>query len=177
MKEYEESFHVLVKQPFLRSMISTASIERAYNQVLGKLSKYRKMNPKFAFEIITDNHFMISMAQEENEEKQEEKLENKFVDIANEYQNKSEILEQKLIKSQSEIESMKSRIKEFELHFSSLDDQIKESNEQIKNLNINLKEKEDEKIKSEKKITGLRESIEIEKQRNNNISEEFIWEQ
>jgi len=92
-EEYEESFHTLVTQPFLRTMIPTFPQEKAYNEVLGRLARYKNMNPQLALNLVTDKHFMITMALETDEEKIGKEIENKFVDIATQFQSEKESLE------------------------------------------------------------------------------------
>jgi len=83
-KDFEESFHILVTQPFVRAMTSSINLDKAYQDVLGKLAKYEHMNPQLAFQIVTDIHFMHSVSDEDNYDVPQEKLENKFIDIAEE---------------------------------------------------------------------------------------------
>lgn len=91
-EEYEESFHALVTLPFLRTMIPVSSLEKAYNEVLGRLARYKEMNPQLALNITADKHFMVTIASETDEQKKDEKIENKFVDIAAQLQREQETL-------------------------------------------------------------------------------------
>jgi hypothetical protein len=95
-EEYEESFYTLVTLPFLRSMISVSSLEKAYNEVLGRLARYKGMSPQLALNITTDKHFMIAIASETDEQKKEEKIEHKFVNMANQLQEQIEEMSGKL---------------------------------------------------------------------------------
>ena len=95
-EEYEESFYTLVTLPFLRAMISASSLEKAYNEVLGRLARYKGMSPQLALNITTDKHFMIAIASETDEQKKEEKIEHKFVNMANQLQEQVEEMSGKL---------------------------------------------------------------------------------
>ena len=92
-EEYEKSFYTLVTQPFLRSMMPQTELEKAHQEVLSRLSRYKVMNPQLAFDIVANKHFMLSVASEEEPEKIDEKLEHEFLDVALEYQQKTETLE------------------------------------------------------------------------------------
>lgn len=100
-QEYEDSFYALVTQPYLRSF-TTLSLEDCYEKVLNRLARFENMNPKFAFEVVTDRHFMVTLALEKDETKIEEKLNNKFVDIARELNQKKEELEKEVQQSNFE---------------------------------------------------------------------------
>lgn len=103
-EEYDESFHILVTQPFLRTMMSAFSLDKAYNEVLGRLARYRKMNPQLALNLVTDTHFMVTMASETDEEKIGQEIENKFVDIATQLQSEKETLEKDIQSERAKIQ-------------------------------------------------------------------------
>jgi hypothetical protein len=151
-EEYEESFHVLVTQPFLRTMMSTLSLEKAYNEVLGRLARYKNMNPQLALNIVTNKHFMVTMASETDEEKIEEEIENKFIDIATQLQSEKETLEK-------DIQSDRERIQRLEKKFSSIERKVQETEtretryrKQVEELQKSL---EDEKTATEKEKEKL----------------------
>jgi hypothetical protein len=116
---YEESYHSLVTRPFLRTMTSTFSLERAYGEVLGRLARYKEMSPNLALTIAADKHFMVTMAMETDQAKFEGKLENKLVDVANELKKRTEVLERqvrttasKLALTVSEATEIRTRLRE-----------------------------------------------------------------
>jgi len=85
-EEYERSFHVLVTQPFLRTMISSFSLGTAYNEVLGRLARYKNMNPQLALNLVANKQFMVTLASEADPERIDEKIESELVDVAAELQ-------------------------------------------------------------------------------------------
>ena len=97
-KDLEESFHILLTQPFLRTMVSSVPLEKAYEEVLSRLSRYKNMDPNLVSKIIADKPFMITVAKEKNENKIGEKLESKFVDLVKELEIKVDSTEKELIK-------------------------------------------------------------------------------
>lgn len=109
-EEYEESFHVLVTQPFLRTMMGTLSLERAYTEVLGRLARYKNMNPQLALSIVTDKHFMVSMASETAQEDAEDRIESKLVDIAEQLRSEKDALARKLKTTEAEIQKSSQQI-------------------------------------------------------------------
>lgn len=97
-KDLEESFHFLLTQPFLRAMVSSVPLEKAYKEVLSRLSRYKNMDPNLVSKIVADKLFMITVATEEDENKIDEKLESKFVDLVKELEIKVDSTEKELIK-------------------------------------------------------------------------------
>ena len=146
--EYKESFYTLVTQPYLRAMMSSLSMEKTYNEVMGKLARYKNMNPQLTLSIVTDTHFMVTVALEDNEEEIEEKIENKFVDIANQLQKEKEILG----------EDTKNKT-----------DQIKILQERIGNVENKI---EENKILFNKQIGKFKEVLKGEKKKRENAEEE-----
>jgi len=116
-EEYEESFHTLVTLPFLRTMIPVSSLEKAYNEVLGRLARYKEMNPQLALNITADKHFMVTIASETDEQKKDEKIENKFVDIAAQLQREKETLVERDKQKDKEIGLLEERISQVEGEF------------------------------------------------------------
>lgn len=146
-KEYEESFHVLVTQPFLRTMVPALSLDEIYNKVLGKLARYKNMNPELAVNIVTDRHFMFTMPSEDDEEQIKEKIDSKLVDIANQLQSKKKTLEK-------DVQGLEKKIGNVE---KLLEENNRKYQEQIKALEKSF---ENEKKKRE---TVEKESENIEK--------------
>lgn len=95
-EEYEKSFRVLVTQPYLRSMGSTRILEKAYHEVIGRLGRYERMNPKLAAAVVADSHFMLTMGREDKPEIIDEKLDSKFLELAIQFEDeKIELAESK----------------------------------------------------------------------------------
>ena len=74
-------------------MIPTFSLEKAYNEVLGRLARYKDMNPQLTLNVVADKHFMVTMASEADEAKIEERIESKLINIADQLQREKEALE------------------------------------------------------------------------------------
>lgn len=143
-KEYEESFCTLVTQPYLRAMMSPLSMEKTYKKLIGKLARYKNINPQLTLNIVMDTHFMVTIAMESDEEKREEKIENKFVDIANQLQNEKEKLGNDIKQKDTDIKSLKEKISNIERK---IEKNEKKSQEQVDKLKDKI---EEEKILSKK---------------------------
>jgi len=140
-KEYEESFQTLVTVPFVRAMLPVSALEKAYSEVLGRLTRYEKMSPQLALGITTDKHFMLTIASETGEEKIEKRIENKFVDIADQLQKDNEALGK-------QIEEKYRKIKTLERRMSTVEKIIEEKKKDYQNQIAELtKQLEDEKNK------------------------------
>jgi hypothetical protein len=142
-EEYEESFHILVTLPFLRTMMPPFPLEKAYNKVLGRLARYEGMSPQLALNIVADTHFMVTIASENDGQKIEEKIENKFVDITEQLQKEKETLSKDINQKDMEMKTLVERISTAE---GEIKDKEKELQGQIKELSKDL---EDEKSKRE----------------------------
>jgi len=156
-KEYEESFHMLVTQPFLRTMIPTFSLEGAYNEVLGRLARYKKMNPQLALNLVTDKNFMVTMALETDEEKIEEEIENKFVDIATQLQSEKEALEKDVQKEKGEIQRLEEKINNVETTVGEAKTRYRK---QIKKLGKALKNEMGKRESADKKSGDIKDQFE-----------------
>ncbi len=110
-REYEESFHILVTQPFIRTLLSSFSYESVYNEILGKLARYKNMNPRLALSIITDTHFMITISSETDEDIIQEEIENKVVEKANELQKRVDVQENQISKLDKDIINVSAEVK------------------------------------------------------------------
>ena len=153
--EYEESFHILVTQPFLRTMMPTFSLDKAYNEVLGRLARYKNMNPQLALNLVTDKHFMMTMAYETDEQKIEEKIENKFIDLATQLQSEKQNLEKGVRNEKEQVSTLEEKIKNIE---ELLEETLTTNKKQIEEIEKNLENEqrirveaqgESEKIKEE----------------------------
>ena len=155
-KEYDESFHILITQPFLRTLVPFHSLENTYQQILGKLSKYKNMSPELALEIVTDNHFAISIACEENDSEVEKQFENKFVDLASDFKERNIELERnvqqssdKIISLGKELSKLQEGIIIFEKQNKTLKNSLSQLSEKHDSEQKSLQEKEDFRIKFE----------------------------
>lgn len=142
-EEYEESFHILVTLPFLRTMMSPSPLEKAYSEVLGRLARYKGMSQQLALNITTDKHFMVTIASETDEQKIEEKIESKLVDMADQLQKVNEALGK-------QIEEKHRKAKTLEKRMSTIEKMIKEKEKVYqKQIDGLAKELEDERNKRE----------------------------
>lgn len=158
--EYERSFHVLVTQPFLRSMIAPFNLERAYNEVLGRLTRYQDMNPEFARSLVADRHFMITVAQEEDSKKIDELIESQFVDLANVLQSKKDKLAQELenerINKKSTIEELNTRITLLE---KKADEERERRSLEVTSLTSNLQAEKEKRKEVETEAQNIKEDF------------------
>jgi hypothetical protein len=106
-KQYEESFQILVTQPFIRAMISNQAMDRAYQKVLSNLARYERMNPTLATRIITDASFMVSINKEEKEDVIVQKIESKFIDIAEQLSDEKSKSDDKVEETEKELKNEK----------------------------------------------------------------------
>ena len=151
-KEYEESFHVLVTQPFLRTMMSTFSLEKAYNEVLGRLARYKNMNPQMALSIVTDKHLMVAMASETDEERIEQEIENKLVDLATQLQSEKETLEK-------DIQSEKGKVRGLEERVTSIERTLEETKTRSGEAEKSLEEEKGKRETAEKEAESITEEF------------------
>jgi len=184
-EEYDESFHILVTQPFLRTMMPTFSLAKAYNEVLGRLARYKNMNPKLALSIVTDKHFMTSMASETNDEKIEEEIESKLVDFATQLRSEKEILEKNIQDEKITTEKLDEKIKNLEITIgenkTKHQEQVKKMEETIEKNKTNYQEQvkriDNKLLESEKRyqkqIEGLDESLNNERIKTKETEEKF----
>lgn len=147
-KEYEDSFQVIVTQPFLRAMASTFSLDNAYSNVLSRLARYKNMSKQMVLNVVADKHFMISMASESDEKKIDEKIETKFVDITKQLQLEKKKLEENVLTKKKKIGKLEETVDELKEGFNNISktygDQARE-----------LKEERQKRETSEKKLKNF----------------------
>jgi hypothetical protein len=100
------------------------------------------MNPQFALNVVTDKHFMVTMAEETDEAKIEEKLDSKLVDMADQLQREKEILERKVEVQDGEVKSLEEGIEAIQ---KILEESRKKAEDEKKKRET--AEKESEKVK------------------------------
>lgn len=130
-KEYEESYYTLVTQPYLRAMLSSLPIEKAYNQVLGRLNHYKNMNRQLALYIVTDTHFMATIATETDDEKITEKIKDKFVDLSHQLQKDKETLIEDAKQKEKELNILKERITDIDKRITKTEDKYQEEHNKL----------------------------------------------
>ncbi len=172
-KEYEESFHLLVTHPFLRRMLSSFSIEEAYHEVLGRLSRYERMNPQLALNIVADTHFMVSMASETDGIQKEKKIKSKFIDVANDLEKIKVELEKDIQKERKEIEKLKEKIIKETRISAETESEVQNLQSQLDKLNIDLKEKESDLNKYKGELEEWKEGIKFYKEEAESLKIEF----
>ncbi len=165
-KEYEESFHVLVTQPFLRTITSSFSLEKAYNEVLGRLNRYQSMNPELALKVATDTHFMVSMALETDEAEKQEKIESKVVDVAATYLSQIKTLEK-------QIDVERNRGKELEHKFGDLEKNYELQEKEIQIVKDNLETTAENKSVVASKAEELEGLVKTLKSEKKNLETQF----
>jgi hypothetical protein len=147
-------------------MMPTFSMEKAYTEVLGRLARYQNMNPKLAFNLVTDKHFMFAVSLETDATIVEEKIENKFIDIANQLQLQKETLEKGVENKNGTIEKLEARIatiekkvEETETKYKKQNIELEKSFEQIRDLENSLETEETKKTAAEKEFKDIKETF------------------
>jgi len=172
-QEYEQSFHSLVVQPFIRSMMASFSMTEAVNEVLGRLNRFEDMSPQLALEVVTDSHFMVSMSNETDENEREKKIKNKLVDVAADFQEQNVALEKNVSVKEIRVKKleeqvavlrsdMKAQQKTFRAQqrtFEIAQQDYENTAKKLENVNVE-KEQADKAIRE---LNQLRESIQSEK--------------
>ena len=121
-EEYERSFYLLVTQSYVRSMLPSVPMDKAFNKVLGKLDRYKGMTPEIASRIASDSHFMISILNIDDDNELDSKIENRLIDLNKELRRENEALKV----------TNKGRAKEAEKLEKKLEEILKKHAEQIK---------------------------------------------
>lgn len=161
--DLEESYNSLVTQPYLRAMLSSFPIERAYNEVLGRLARYKNIPTQLVLRIVTDTHFAVTIAQETNETVIVEKIDNKIVDLysqlfkekeklivdKNELEKRISNIEKELSDSKNLFEELKVKLKEEKEKRECAENEAKKKDEELKTYK---KEREKEKLLNSAKI-------------------------
>ena len=180
-EEYEESFHLLVTQPFLRTMFSTIAMEKSYSEVLGRIARYKNMIPELALAIVTDTHFMQEI-QNDTEQEIDEKVDSKLVDIATQLEEQNRDLK-------VEVDTKTTQVEELEEKTATLESSIQESSrrqdaqeESIKELDENLKleqatnaETSKELEQAKQQTRDLEQSLLKEKERRAVLINRILW--
>jgi hypothetical protein len=148
-EEYEQSFYVLVTQPLLRSMIQTVKLEEAYEKVLGQLNRYKNMTPQLALLAVTDKHFMVSIALDEENCDTAQKIDNRIVDIAKSLETENESLEKHSYTQKMEIRDLKGKI-------DILGNEIVKQKEKISEIDEGLRNEKDNRVRVENKFKNER---------------------
>jgi len=170
--EYDESFHTLVTHPMLRSMMPVVELDRARLAIVGRLAHYKNIAPQLALEIVSDAHFISTTIGESDPKRIDEKIENKFIDLARQLKVEKEALEksgaidrESIKKLQEDItrlndavstmkQNQKSQSQRIHALSSELESERSEKQRIIQELNNEKQDKN--KIKKEKDVLKLR---------------------
>ena len=137
-EEYEESFHQLVTQPFLRTMLPTVAMEKSYNEVLGRMARYKNMIPELALAIVTDTHFMQGI-QNDTEQEIDEKVDSKLVDIAKQLKEQNRDLKVEVDTKTKQVENLEQKTTTLESSIQKSSRRQDAQEESIKALDEKLK--------------------------------------
>jgi hypothetical protein len=135
-------------------MVSALSLDETYHTVLGRLARYKDMNPELALSIVTDAHFMTTMAEEADEGKIEEKIESKLVNLVDQLQREKEVLVTGSEEKDERIERLEERIRTIQ---AVVEDERMENELENEKKRREVAEKEVERLKEELKV--FRESL------------------
>ncbi len=158
-EEYEDSFYLLVTQPYLRSFTSTISLDECYERVLNQLARFNNMNPELAFQVVADRHFMVTLALEQNEQQIETKLNNKFVDLANELSSEKAKLSDEIQKATSSISKLEHENQQLLSQIGTIEQDKDSLKSEFNNLNRELGEEKKNREKADQKITSLERAL------------------
>ena len=111
-EDLKESFHVLVTEPFLRSMMAPFPMEDAYSEVLGRLARYKHMTPQLALDVVTQKQFMFSVAtqMEATPAELDIEIESQLVELADRLRREKTDAETKLTEAIAETDSLRMTI-------------------------------------------------------------------
>jgi hypothetical protein len=138
-------------------MMPTLSLDKAYNEVLGRLARYKNMNPQLALNLITDKHLMITMAYETDEQKIDEKIENKFVDMASQLQTEKQTLVKDIQIEKNRFEKLEEKIRNVE---SALEETQTENRKQVEEIEKTLKDEKRNRVEAEKESEDIKKKFE-----------------
>lgn len=110
--EYERSFHLLVTQPFVRSLTATFSLSKAYSEVLTRAARYKSMTPQLALSLITDKQFVVTVGMEVDPLRAEERIENKLAELVTKLQDENAQLSSDVASMRGELSSLNSKVDE-----------------------------------------------------------------
>jgi len=116
-KDYEETFHLLIAQPLIRSLIPAIPIEKAYSEVTSRLSRYEDMGTQIALKIVGDKQFMINIATKTDENKINYEVDNKILDITKQIENENKELQNKIKEEKDEIKILSNKIDVLKKYF------------------------------------------------------------
>jgi hypothetical protein len=108
-------------------MMPMMDLERAYAEVLGRLSRYEKMNGQLALSVVSDRHFMASIASESDPQRIEEKIDARFVDIADRLQKEKDTLSKSVRDQASEIKVRDTKIETLMAKMHSFEERLEKS--------------------------------------------------
>jgi len=165
--EFEDSFHTLVTQPYVRSMLPTLPLEQTFNKVLGAIDRFKGMTGDLAAKIVSDRHFMISLLGIDDDKIISEKVENRLLDLNKELRQKNELLILERKSAELKAGKLESKVETISENYSIYQE---EKGSQIDKLMSQLSNVLDENRMSEKKN---RDEILRHKEENLNLKEKI----
>lgn len=129
--EFEQSFQILVTQPYLRSLLNNFKIDKIKERLLLRLNRYNNMSTQLAFEMATDVHFLVALSNEKDEKAIDKKIDNIIVDINKDLEKENKelylLIDQQSEKNEHRISALKESIDEIK-------DEIIDKNSKFDNL-------------------------------------------
>lgn len=159
-EEFENSFHILVTQSYVRSMLPTVPLEKAYNKVLGKLEKYNGMTAEMASRIASDAHFMVSILEIDDEKEIDTKIENRLIDLNKDLRRQNEALILSKKEEETKVDKLGKKLEQLESKLN----QTKEDSE------IKIASFEKDKKELEGNVSQLKGEIEMKESEVNKLS-------
>jgi hypothetical protein len=113
-EEFEQSFHFLVTQPYLRSILTNFKVDKIKEKLLSRLNRYNNMGSQLAFELATDVHFLSTLSKEKNEKDFDEKIDSIIVDLNRDLKSENKelytLIDQQADESQKKFKSLNTAI-------------------------------------------------------------------
>ncbi len=170
-EEFENSFQLLVTQPFLRSALSNFKVDKVREKLLSKLNRYQNIGSQLAFDLVTDVHFIHTLSKQTSDEKIEEKIEEAIVHINNNLKEENKeiytLLEIQETESKEKIETLNSNLKSIKLELIKKDEshlslvgEMKKLQHSIDEMNKKVDGKESEVNKSKIELEIKNQEIE-----------------
>jgi len=152
-EEFEQSFQILVTQPFLRSILTNFKIDKIKEKLLSRLNRYNNMGAQLAFELATDVHFLSTLSKEKNDKVFDKKIDSIIVDINRDLKSENKelytLIDQQVETSQMKFEELNTAIDEISEQLSAKITSIDTISSEISNLREQIGESNRQKEKLE----------------------------
>jgi hypothetical protein len=144
--EFEQSFQILVTQPYLRSLLTNFKVDKLRERLFLRLNRYNNMSTQLAFEMAADVHFLSTLSRSPNEKDFNDKIDSVIVDINKSLKAENKelyiVIEQQSRESNDEISSLKETIGEIKEELSAKDETMDSLKGELKKLRKEIADSE-----------------------------------